>query len=63
MGQGEPDESGRRRPVPLEGTEEELPVDTVIIAIGQSPNPLLRDTTPDLETHFWGCLLYTSRCV
>ncbi|HHT44904.1 MAG TPA: NADPH-dependent glutamate synthase [Fastidiosipila sp.] len=57
MGQGEPDESGRRRPVPLEGTEEELPVDTVIIAIGQSPNPLLRDTTPDLETHFWGGII------
>ena len=47
---GEPDDSGRRRPVPIEGSEFELEVDTVIIAIGNSPNPLIPSTTPDLKT-------------
>lgn len=51
---GEPDASGRRRPVPVPGAEEVLDVDTVIIAIGQSPNPLLRQTTPDLKCADWG---------
>ncbi len=46
---GEPDASGRRRPVPIEGSEFELPVDEVIIAIGQSPNPLILQYTPGLE--------------
>jgi len=46
---GEPDESGRRRPVPMEGSEFDLSVDTVIVAIGNTPNPLIPDTTPDLE--------------
>lgn len=45
---GEPDASGRRRPVPIEGSEFELPVDTVVIAIGQGPNPLVQSTTPDM---------------
>jgi glutamate synthase (NADPH/NADH) small chain len=51
---GEPDERGRRRPVPIEGSEFELPVETVIVAIGNSPNPLIKKTTPDLPTERWG---------
>jgi len=46
---GEPDESGRRRPVPIEGSNFLMDVDTVIIAIGQTPNPLIQQTTPGLE--------------
>lgn len=48
---GEPDASGRRRPVPIEGSEFELDVDAVIIAIGTSPNPLIKDTTEGLEVN------------
>ena len=51
---GEPDDRGRRRPVPIEGSEYELPMETVIIAIGNSPNPLIKKTTPDLPTERWG---------
>ena len=51
---GEPDERGRRRPVPVEGSEFDLPVETVIVAIGNSPNPLIKKTTPDLPTEKWG---------
>ena len=51
---GEPDERGRRRPVPKPGSEFELPVETVIVAIGNSPNPLIKKTTPDLPTEKWG---------
>ncbi len=51
---GEPDESGRRRPVPLAGSEFQLEVDTVIVAIGNKANPLLRQTTPGLEFNKWG---------
>lgn len=51
---GEPDDSGRRRPVAIPGSEFTIDLDTVIVAIGQSPNPLLRDTTPDLECKPWG---------
>ena len=51
---GEPDERGRRRPVPVEGSEFNLPVETVIVAIGNSPNPLIKKTTPDLPTEKWG---------
>ncbi len=54
---GEPDASGRRRPVPIEGSEFELDVDTVIIAIGTSPNPLIRNTTKGLETNRHGCIV------
>lgn len=54
---GEPDASGRRRPVEKPGSEFELPVDTVIMAIGTSPNPLLRSTTPGLEANRHGCLV------
>jgi len=46
---GEPDASGRRRPVEMPGSEYELEVDTVIFAVGQGANPLIRDTTPDLK--------------
>ena len=48
---GEPDASGRRRPVPIEGSEFELDVDAVIMAIGTSPNPLLKNTTKGLEVN------------
>ena len=51
---GEPDASGRRRPVPVEGSEFSLDVDTVVIAIGQSPNPVVRQSEPDLQTTRWG---------
>ena len=51
---GEPDDSGRRRPVPIEGTEHTLDVDVVVSAIGQGPNPLLTKATPDLELTKWG---------
>lgn len=54
---GEPDESGRRSPVPVEGSEYELPVDTVIMSIGTSPNPLIRTTTKGLEANRRGCLI------
>ena len=47
---GEPDESGRRRPVEVAGSEFEIPTDTVIMALGTSPNPLIARTTPGLET-------------
>lgn len=48
---GEPDASGRRRPVPIKGSDFFMPMDTVIMAIGQGPNPLVPHTTPDLETN------------
>ncbi len=54
---GEPDESGRRSPVPVEGSNYIIPVETVVIAIGQSPNPLIRQTTPGLETQRWGGII------
>ena len=54
MALGEPDARGRRRPVVIEGSEFELPVETVIVAIGNSPNPLIKKTTPDLPTETWG---------
>lgn len=51
---GEPDESGRRRPVVIEGSDYVMDVEAVVVAIGQSPNPLIKNTTPDLETQRWG---------
>ena len=48
---GEPDESGRRSPKAVKGSEFELPVDTVVIAIGQGPNPIVASTTPGMETN------------
>ncbi|MCH5209608.1 MAG: NADPH-dependent glutamate synthase [Oscillospiraceae bacterium] len=54
---GEPDASGRRRPVPVEGSEEVLDIDTVVVAIGQTPNPLIRQTTKGLDTNNRGCIV------
>ena len=54
---GEPDKSGRRRPVPVEGSEFDLDADVVVVAIGQTPNPLIKNTTPDLETNRYGCIV------
>jgi glutamate synthase (NADPH/NADH) small chain len=51
---GEPDASGRRRPVPIEDSNFTIPIDTVIVAIGNSSNPLIPQTTPGLETNKWG---------
>lgn len=51
---GEPDASGRRRPVAIKDSAFVLPLETVIVAIGQSPNPLIKSTTPDLATQPWG---------
>jgi glutamate synthase (NADPH/NADH) small chain len=51
---GEADASGRRRPIPIEDSNFNIDVDTVIIAIGQTPNPLIRQTTDNLAVHKWG---------
>lgn len=51
---GEPDESGRRRPVPIPGTEFVIPIDTVVVAIGQGPNPVFLDSVPGLKLNRWG---------
>ena len=56
---GEPDASGRRRPVAIEGSEFCIDAEVVIIAIGQTPNPLIKNTTPDLETNRRGCIVVT----
>jgi len=54
---GEPDASGRARPVPIEGSEFVIPVDNVVLSIGNKPNPLLLQTTKGLESNKWGCLV------
>lgn len=54
---GEPDASGRRRPVVKEGSEFEIPVDCVIMALGTSPNPLIKNTTKGLDTQKWGGII------
>jgi glutamate synthase (NADPH) small chain len=54
---GEPDESGRRRPVTKKGSEFQIELETVIIAIGNTPNPLIKSTTPGLETQRWGGII------
>ena len=54
---GEPDASGRRRPIVKKGNEFVLDVDTMIMSIGTSPNPLIRSTTPGLETNSHGCIV------
>jgi glutamate synthase (NADPH/NADH) small chain len=54
MGLGEPDSSGRRRPVPIEGSEFIMDVDLVVVAIGQSPNPLISQAMPELKMGKWG---------
>ena len=58
---GEPDASGRRRPIPIPDSELMLDVDTVIMALGTSPNPLLRSTTPGLDADRRGRLLVDER--
>jgi glutamate synthase (NADPH/NADH) small chain len=57
MALGEPDDSGRRRPVPIEGSEFEMPVDTVIFALGTSPNPLVFVDAEGLERRRWGTVV------
>lgn len=54
---GEPDDSGRRRPIPIEGSEFTMELDTVIVAIGNKPNPLIPQTMPELETTKWGTII------
>ena len=54
---GEPDASGRRRPVVIEGSEFEMDVDTVIMSLGTSPNPLISSTTEGLEINKWKCIV------
>ena len=54
---GEPDASGRRRPVEIPGSEYEIELDTVIMALGTSPNPLISSTTEGLETNKWKCIV------
>jgi len=51
---GEPDESGRRRPIPIPNSEETINIDTALVAIGQSPNPLIPQTVKDLKIAKWG---------
>ncbi|NLD88553.1 MAG: NADPH-dependent glutamate synthase [Clostridiales bacterium] len=54
---GEPDAGGRRRPIPVEGSEFTLDVDTVVISIGTSPNPLIKDTTEGLQVNRYGGII------
>jgi glutamate synthase (NADPH) small chain len=54
---GEPDASGRRRPVPVEGSNFIVEADTAILALGYWPDPIIGKTTPDLETHKWGLII------
>jgi glutamate synthase (NADPH/NADH) small chain len=54
---GEPDDSGRRRPVPVAGSEFVIPVDTVVVAVGTMANPIVPATTPGLETNRWGYIV------
>jgi glutamate synthase (NADPH/NADH) small chain len=56
---GEPDERGRRRPVEIPGSEFTLDVDTVVISIGTSPNPLIKETTEGLEVNSRGGIIVT----
>ena len=54
---GEPDDSGRRSPVPLKDSEFDIETDVVIMSLGTSPNPLLSSTTPGLEVNRWNCIV------
>ncbi len=54
---GEPDDSGRRRPVPIEGANFTMPIDVAVIAIGNNPNPLIPSTTPDIKIGKWGNII------
>jgi glutamate synthase (NADPH/NADH) small chain len=57
MGLGEPDASGRRRPVPIDGSEFEIPCQVFIEAVGTKSNPLLTQATPDLKLNKWGNII------
>jgi len=59
---GEPDDSGRRRPIAIDGSESILDVDTVIVSIGNDSNPLLKKTTAGLETNKWGNIMVDENC-
>ncbi len=59
---GEPDASGRRRPMAIEGSESILEVDTVIVSIGNDSNPLIKKTTAGLETNKWGNIIVDEQC-
>ncbi|MFA5087530.1 MAG: NADPH-dependent glutamate synthase [Candidatus Omnitrophota bacterium] len=59
---GEPDDSGRRRPVVIKGSEFIIELDTVIVAIGNESNPLIKQTTPDLNTNKWGNIITDENC-
>ncbi|UCF44538.1 MAG: NADPH-dependent glutamate synthase, partial [Planctomycetota bacterium] len=59
---GEPDDSGRRRPVPIDSSEFKIDLDTVIIAIGNQANPLIRQTTPGLQFNKWGNIIVDENC-
>ena len=54
---GEPDDSGRRRPVPIPNAIEDIPIDVAVIAIGNGSNPIISRTTPDLEVNKWGNII------
>ena len=54
---GEPDASGRRRPIPIKGSEFVIPVDAVVVAIGNRPNPIVPKSTPDMQTNKWGLIV------
>ncbi|MEA3480221.1 MAG: FAD-dependent oxidoreductase, partial [Bacteroidota bacterium] len=53
---GEPDDSGRRRPVPIEGSEYTIDVDTVVVSVGVSPNPLIPQSMKELDVSSWGTI-------
>jgi glutamate synthase (NADPH/NADH) small chain len=57
MALGKPDASGRRKPVPQKGSEFYIEADSLVVAIGQSPNPVIQQTTPGLEANKWGCIV------
>ena len=54
---GEPDSSGRCRPIPIEGSEYKIPCDTIVVAIGQNTNPLISKATPALKVEKWGGII------
>jgi glutamate synthase (NADPH/NADH) small chain len=58
---GEPDAKGRRRPVPVEGSNLIVECDTAILALGYWPDPTIGKTTPNLDTHDWGLITASSR--
>jgi len=54
---GKPDESGRARPIPIKGSEFVIPLDNIVLSLGNSPNPLLVNSTPGLDKNKHGCLV------